>query len=60
MQFSAYRLFPPLPKGGGKTEWLYKKPRSIDIVTNLPKNFQDKILKREFRERYWQGLEWCV
>jgi acyl-CoA synthetase (AMP-forming)/AMP-acid ligase II len=35
----------------------YKKPRSVDIVADLPKNFQGKILKRELRERYWQGLE---
>jgi acyl-CoA synthetase (AMP-forming)/AMP-acid ligase II len=34
-----------------------KKPRSVDIVSDLPKNFPDKILKRELRERYWQGLE---
>jgi long-chain acyl-CoA synthetase len=35
----------------------YKKPRSVDIVADLPKNFQGKILKRELRERYWQDLE---
>jgi long-chain acyl-CoA synthetase len=35
----------------------YKKPRSVDMVTDLPKNFQGKILKRELRDRYWQGLE---
>jgi acyl-CoA synthetase (AMP-forming)/AMP-acid ligase II len=34
-----------------------KSPRSVDIVTDLAKNLQDKILKRELRERYWQGLE---
>jgi long-chain acyl-CoA synthetase len=34
----------------------YKKPRSVDIVVEeLPKNFQGKILKRELRDRYWQG-----
>jgi len=30
----------------------YKKPRSVDIVADLPKNLQNKILKREPRERY--------
>jgi acyl-CoA synthetase (AMP-forming)/AMP-acid ligase II len=35
----------------------YKKPRSVDIVADLPKNFQGKILKRELREGYWQGHE---
>jgi acyl-CoA synthetase (AMP-forming)/AMP-acid ligase II len=35
----------------------YKKPRSVDIVDELPKNFQGKILKRALRERYWQGRE---
>jgi acyl-CoA synthetase (AMP-forming)/AMP-acid ligase II len=35
----------------------YKKPCSVDIVADLPKNFQGKVRKRELRERYWQGLE---
>jgi acyl-CoA synthetase (AMP-forming)/AMP-acid ligase II len=35
----------------------YKKPRSVDIVHELPKNFQGKILKRALRDRYWQGHE---
>lgn len=35
----------------------YKKPRTVDIVSELPKNFQGKILKRELREMYWQGQE---
>jgi acyl-coenzyme A synthetase/AMP-(fatty) acid ligase len=29
----------------------------VDIVHELPKNFQGKILKRELRDRYWQGQE---
>jgi acyl-CoA synthetase (AMP-forming)/AMP-acid ligase II len=29
----------------------YKKPRSVDIVDRLPKNFQGKIIKRLLRER---------
>ncbi len=30
----------------------YKKPKSVDIVHDLPKNFQGKILKRVLRERF--------
>lgn len=32
----------------------YKKPRSIDFLTELPKNAAGKILHRELRERYQQ------
>ena len=35
----------------------YKKPTSVDIVDNLPKNFQGTILKRVLREQYWQDQE---
>ncbi|MBN1104923.1 MAG: long-chain-fatty-acid--CoA ligase [Deltaproteobacteria bacterium] len=35
----------------------YKAPRSIEFVDDLPKNPQGKILKRELRDRYWQGRE---
>jgi len=35
----------------------YKKPRSVEFVAELPKNAYGKILKRELRERYWQGRE---
>jgi acyl-CoA synthetase (AMP-forming)/AMP-acid ligase II len=35
----------------------YKKPTSVDFVTELPKNAYGKVLKRELRERYWQGLD---
>ncbi len=35
----------------------YKKPKSVDIVDELPQNFQGKILKRELYDRYWQGRE---
>jgi long-chain acyl-CoA synthetase len=34
----------------------YKKPRSIDFVDSLPVNGYGKIMRREVRERYWQGL----
>ena len=30
----------------------YKKPRSVDIVADLPKNVSDQSRKRELRERY--------
>ena len=33
----------------------YKKPRSVDFVDELPKNNYGKIVKRELRERYWEG-----
>jgi long-chain acyl-CoA synthetase len=32
----------------------YKAPRSVDLVSSLPKNPQGKILKREIRENYRQ------
>jgi long-chain acyl-CoA synthetase len=35
----------------------YKAPRSVEFVDALPKNPQGKILKRELRDRYWQGRE---
>ena len=33
----------------------YKLPKSIDFVDSLPRNPSGKIIKRELRERYWQG-----
>jgi long-chain acyl-CoA synthetase len=33
----------------------YKKPASVDFVTELPKNAYGKVLKRELREQYWSG-----
>ena len=35
----------------------FKKPKSVDFVAELPKNNYGKILKRELRERYWQGKD---
>lgn len=35
----------------------YKKPQSVEFVTELLKNFQGKILRRALREKYWQGVE---
>ena len=34
----------------------YKKPKSIDFVDSLPVSGYGKIMRREVRERYWQGL----
>ena len=33
----------------------YKVPRSIEWVQELPRNPSGKVLKRELRERYWEG-----
>ncbi len=35
----------------------YKKPKAVDFVTELPVSGYGKILRREVRERYWQGQE---
>ncbi|MFL6274219.1 MAG: class I adenylate-forming enzyme family protein [Blastocatellia bacterium] len=36
----------------------YKVPRSIEIIEGeLPKGGTGKILKKQLRERYWQGRE---
>ena len=34
----------------------YKKPQSVEFVAELPKGSTGKILKREIRERFWQGV----
>jgi acyl-CoA synthetase (AMP-forming)/AMP-acid ligase II len=31
----------------------YKRPRSIDLVDEVPRNPSGKLLKRELRQRYW-------
>jgi acyl-CoA synthetase (AMP-forming)/AMP-acid ligase II len=33
----------------------YKTPKSIEFVAVLPKNAAGKILKRELREKFWEG-----
>src|SRR5262249_32560816 len=33
----------------------YKVPRSIEFLDALPKSGAGKILKRDLREKYWQG-----
>ena len=35
----------------------YKLPKSVDFVAELPRNPSGKILKRELRKPYWQGME---
>jgi acyl-CoA synthetase (AMP-forming)/AMP-acid ligase II len=35
----------------------YKAPKSVEFVDSLPKNPQGKVLKRELRKKYWEGLE---
>ncbi|MBO4122761.1 AMP-binding protein [Cupriavidus gilardii] len=35
----------------------YKTPRSIDFVSELPKNASGKLARKVVRERYWQGQE---
>jgi long-chain acyl-CoA synthetase len=33
----------------------FKRPRSVDLVEQIPRNPSGKILKRELRERYWSS-----
>jgi len=35
----------------------YKIPRQLELVTELPRNPSGKILKKELRKPYWQGVE---
>ena len=35
----------------------YKKPQSVEFVTELPKNPNGKIARRSVRERFWVGKE---
>ncbi len=35
----------------------YKKPKSIEFLEDFPKSTAGKVLKRELREKYWQGRE---
>jgi len=34
----------------------YKKPRSVDFVSELPRDAAGKLLKRKVREPYWEGM----
>ena len=35
----------------------YKKPKSVEFMQDFPKSAAGKILKRELRQKYWQGRE---
>ena len=35
----------------------YKLPKSVDFIDELPRNPSGKILKRELRKPYWEGME---
>jgi long-chain acyl-CoA synthetase len=35
----------------------YKTPRSVEFVTELPRDPNGKVLKRHLREPYWAGRE---
>jgi long-chain acyl-CoA synthetase len=35
----------------------YKRPKSLEIVAELPRNTMGKLLKRELRDPYWKGQE---
>ena len=38
----------------------YKRPRSVAFLAALPRNAMGKVLRRELRDRYWQGHEMRV
>jgi len=33
----------------------YKRPRSVDFASELPRNPSGKVLKKDLREKYWAG-----
>jgi long-chain acyl-CoA synthetase len=35
----------------------YKKPKSIEFMIEFPKSTAGKVLKRELRQKYWEGRE---
>jgi len=35
----------------------YKVPKSVDFVAELPRNPSGKILKKELRKPYWEGMD---
>ncbi len=35
----------------------YKKPKSIEFVIDFPRSAAGKVLKRELREKYWEGRD---
>ena len=35
----------------------YKCPKSIEFINELPRNPSGKILRRELRDPYWEGID---
>ena len=35
----------------------YKIPRKLEIIEEMPRNPSGKILKKELRKPYWEGIE---
>jgi acyl-CoA synthetase (AMP-forming)/AMP-acid ligase II len=33
----------------------YKRPRSVEFIAELPRNPSGKVLKKDLREKYWEG-----
>lgn len=56
----------PLSTGGEIIEFMrsriahFKRPRSVDFMTAIPRNPTGKILIRVLREPYWTGRTWRV
>ncbi|MGK6310252.1 class I adenylate-forming enzyme family protein [Variovorax sp. DT-64] len=38
----------------------YKRPRRIEVVSELPRNTMGKVLKRELRAPFWQGRQRAI
>jgi long-chain acyl-CoA synthetase len=38
----------------------YKRPRSIDFTTELPRDPNGKLYKRKLRDPYWEGRERAI
>ena len=35
----------------------YKKPKSVDFISEVPRNASGKVLKKVLREPYWKDQE---
>ena len=35
----------------------YKVPRQFEVIEELPRNASGKVLKKDLREPYWEGVE---
>jgi len=38
----------------------YKCPKSVDFIPALPRNASGKVLRRELRAPYWEGMDRAV